>query len=244
VFTVQERDRLRDHVLSLARNDSRVVAGAEVGSLALGGGDRWSDLDLTFGIADGVALMGVLDDWKSNLVSRFDAVHLFDLTSGPLIYRIFFFHDYLQLDVSVSPASEFRASSPRFKLLFGEANEPNLNGPVAREELLGWAMIWARHSRVCIERQQWWQAEHAITQLRYSAMHLACLRLELPAFYAKGFEQLPSEIRDAFKPVLVQSLQRDELERALNAGISALLRECETAGDDDGIVELLRAMVG
>src|SRR5262247_737070 len=32
VFTVSERDRVRDHVLRLARSDSRVVAGAVVGS--------------------------------------------------------------------------------------------------------------------------------------------------------------------------------------------------------------------
>jgi hypothetical protein len=70
VFTVQEPDRVRDHVLELARNDSRVVAGAEVGSLALGDGDRWSDLDLTFGVTDEFALTDVLDDWTRELISR------------------------------------------------------------------------------------------------------------------------------------------------------------------------------
>jgi hypothetical protein len=50
VFTVEFRERVRDRVLELARNDARVVAGAAVGSSALGGGDRWSDLDLTFGV--------------------------------------------------------------------------------------------------------------------------------------------------------------------------------------------------
>jgi hypothetical protein len=70
VFTVQERDRVRDQVLELARNDSRVVAGAEVGSLALGGGDRWSDLDLTFGVTDGSALTEVLDQDVQRLYSE------------------------------------------------------------------------------------------------------------------------------------------------------------------------------
>jgi hypothetical protein len=36
----------------VADKDERVVAGAAVGSLAVDGGDRFSDLDLTFGIAD------------------------------------------------------------------------------------------------------------------------------------------------------------------------------------------------
>jgi hypothetical protein len=41
-------------VLGLAEEDERVVAGALVGSLAVNGADRFSDLDLTFGIADDV----------------------------------------------------------------------------------------------------------------------------------------------------------------------------------------------
>jgi hypothetical protein len=244
VFTVQERDRVRDHVLELARNDSRVVAGAEVGSLALGDGDRWSDLDLTFGATDGIALTDVLDDWTRELISRFDAVHLFDLVADPAIYRVFLLPDYLQLDVSMSPASEFRSTSPRFKLLFGEANEPIYRGPRPRGETLGWGMVWARHALVCIERSQWWQAEYAITHLRYYAMELACLRLDLPAYYGKGFDQLPAEVRDAFEGALVRSLERDELVRAMNAGVEALLEECEVANDDDRILERLREMAG
>jgi hypothetical protein len=242
VFTVQERDTVRDHVLELARNDSRVVAGAEVGSLALRGGDRWSDLDLTFGITDGLALTDVLDDWTRDLISRFDAVHLFDLVADPAIYRVFLFPDYLQLDVSVSPASQFRSTSPRFKLLFGEANEPNYKGPPPRGVTLGWAVVWTRHARVCIERNEWWQAEYAITHLRYHAMELACLRLDLPASYGKGSDRLPVELRDAFKGVFVRSLERNELIRALNAGIEALLKECEVANDDNRILERLREM--
>jgi hypothetical protein len=62
MFTVEERDRMREHMLELARGDARVVAEAEVGSLALGGGDRWSDLDLTFGITDVVEVTEILDD--------------------------------------------------------------------------------------------------------------------------------------------------------------------------------------
>ena len=51
MFTVEQRDALRESVLTLAEKDRRVVAGAAVGSLAVGGGDRFSDLDLTFAVA-------------------------------------------------------------------------------------------------------------------------------------------------------------------------------------------------
>jgi hypothetical protein len=46
VLTVEQRDALRERLLRLAEDDERVVAGAAVGSLAVDGGDRFSDLDL------------------------------------------------------------------------------------------------------------------------------------------------------------------------------------------------------
>ncbi|MEA2506369.1 MAG: hypothetical protein QOH48_987 [Actinomycetota bacterium] len=242
MFTVEERDRLRQHVLERARGDARVVAGAEVGSLSLGGGDRWSDLDLTFGIRDGIDVTEILDEWTSDLSSRFDAVPLFDLVADPAVYRVFLLEDYLQLDVSMAPASKFRSTSPRFKLLFGVANEPEYLRPASRHDTLGWAMLWARHGRICIEREHWWQAEYCITHLRYHGMELASLRNELPAYYGKGFDRLPDEDGDAFREAIVRSLDRDDLSRALTAGVKGLLRECELGDDDERIRERLRRM--
>src|SRR5205814_268789 len=79
VFTVAQRDDLAQNVLRLADNDDRVVAGAIVGSLAVGGGDRFSDLDLTFGVADPIPITEVLDDWTRALTKDFGAVRLADL---------------------------------------------------------------------------------------------------------------------------------------------------------------------
>src|SRR2546421_7537135 len=82
VFTVEQRDALREGVLRLAEEDDRVVAGAAVGSLAVDDGDRFSDLDLTFGIADHVPVPEVLDDWTTTLVDELGAVRLADLERG------------------------------------------------------------------------------------------------------------------------------------------------------------------
>src|SRR4029077_2400837 len=44
MFTIEQRDAIRERVLTLADQDPRVVAGAAIGSLAFGGGDAFSDL--------------------------------------------------------------------------------------------------------------------------------------------------------------------------------------------------------
>jgi predicted nucleotidyltransferase len=88
MFDLRDRDRVRDRVLDMASKDPRVVAGAVLGSLAHDEGDRWSDLDLMFAVADDVAVAEVLDAWSHTLADEVGAVRLFDLLSGPIIYRV------------------------------------------------------------------------------------------------------------------------------------------------------------
>jgi hypothetical protein len=113
VFSVHDRDRARDHVLGLAETDGRVVAAAVVGGFADGAGDRWSDLDLTFAVDDGVDVAEVLEDWTQAVAAGLDAVHLFDLQAGAAIYRVFLLPGCLQVDLSFAPASAFGARGLR-----------------------------------------------------------------------------------------------------------------------------------
>src|SRR5579859_4240288 len=137
MFTPTDRERIRDRMLQLAQSDPRVVAGAIVGSLALDEGDRWSDLDLTFSVADEWPMQEVLEEWTHTLVDEFDAAHLFDLPSGTSIYRVFLLPGCLQFDLSFTPASSFGAVGPKFKLLFGCCVEKPYVQPPAAHDLFG-----------------------------------------------------------------------------------------------------------
>ena len=227
MFSVQDRDRIRDRVLELAASDRRVVAGAVVGSLAHDEGDRWSDLDLTFAVVDGVPVLEVLDDWTRSLVGEFDAIHLFDMPSGASLYRVFLFPGCLQVDLSFTPAFAFGATSPRFNLLFGQAVDKPFPQPPSAEDLFGDAVHLALRARFCIERGRPWQAEYLISWLRDNALSLACRRRGLPARYGRAFDDLPGDVRAAFEDTLVRSLEPDELRRALGQAIAGLLREAD-----------------
>ena len=227
MFSIRDRNLIRDHVLQLARADSRVVAGAVVGSLALSHGDRWSDLDLTFSVADEYSILDVLEDWTSNIIGQFNATQLFDLPRGASIYRVFLLPGCLQLDLSFTPASNFGAAGPKFKLLFGKALEKPYPQPPEAQEFFGYAVHHALRARVCIERGRYWQAEYWISGTRDYALKLACLRRNLPASEGRGFDDLPSEIRNVFNGALVADLTRDELLRALRSAIDGLLHELD-----------------
>jgi hypothetical protein len=226
VFTVAQRNAVRERVLRLAKEDKRVVAGAAVGSLALGGGDRFSDLDLTFAVADHVPVADALADWTRTLVDELDAVHLTDLERGPTIYRVFLLPDALQFDLSMTPAARFRPAGPRFRLLFGEtAGDMEAPTPPVAEDLFGWGVIYALHARACIERGRVWQAEHAIGFVRDHALSLACLREGLPAVQGRGYDDLSADTLARFDDTHVTSVEPDALRRALAASVLALLRE-------------------
>ena len=237
MFTVDFRDRVRDRVLTLAESDARVVAGAVVGSMALSPGDRWSDLDLTFAVADGTAISDVLRDWTDALVTELGAVTLFDLPSEASIYRVFLLPGCLQLDLSFTPASAFGARGPTFRLLFGSAVErPHVPEPDPHE-LFGYAVHHTLRARFCIERGRYWQAEYWISGVRDYGLSLACRRRDLPTRNGRGYDALPADVRDAFAGALVRSLERDELLRALAVAIAALLRESEPVRDVAARVE-------
>lgn len=172
MFTIQNRNHLREHVLQLAQSDPRVVAGAVVGSLALSEGDRWSDLDLTFSVADDFSVHDVLEDWTRDIVETFGAVHLFDLPSGASLYRVFLLPGCLQFDLSFTPESRFGAAGPKFRLLFGTSVQKSFPQPPAARELFGYAVHHALRARFCIERGRYWQAEYWISAARDYALRL------------------------------------------------------------------------
>lgn len=236
MFTVEQRETFRDRVLQLADQDDRVVAGAIVGSLALGGGDRFSDLDLTFAVADHVSVSEVLDDWSMTLSEQFAALRLADLQHGATTYRVFLLPEALQFDLSMAPAAAFRPGGPRFRLLFGQTvpDEPQVTAPpgslfipipAVPADIFGWGVIYALHARACIERGRLWQAEHYVAAVRDHGLSLACLRLGLPAVQARGYDDLPAETRARFAATHVSSTEPDALRAALAAGVQALLRE-------------------
>ena len=238
MFTIDQRDALRERVMGLAEEDERVVAGAAVGSLAVDGGDRFSDVDLTFGIADHVRVADVLEDWTRTLVDELDAVQLADLERGPTTYRVFLLPDALQLDLSMTSAAQFRPAGPRFRLLFGatatgESEVPTspvagslfLPTPSVVGDIFGWGVIYAIHARACIERGRLWQAEHYVGAVRDHALSLACLREGLPPLQARNYDDLSAETLGRFEDAHVGAVEPGVLRAALAASVLGLMRE-------------------
>ena len=96
--------------------------------------------------------------------------------------------------------------------------------------MFGWGVIYALHARACIERGRVWQAEHYVGAVRDHALSLACLREEVTAVQARGFDDLSVGTRARFDGSLIGSLEPNTLRTALSASVLALMHEGIEAG--------------
>jgi predicted nucleotidyltransferase len=224
MFTTEERDRVRARLLELAEADPDVVGAAITGSYAVDGGDEWSDIDLSYGIRSELA--PALERWTETLDREFASVHHWDLPSGSTIYRVFLLPDWLQVDISFTPAADWGPRGPNWRTVFGETVETPSSQP-SRNEFVGWAWVLARHARACLDRKKPWQALWCINSVRDNVLALASLRLGYPARYARGADLLPPEVTEPVRDTLVRSLDYAELQRALAGVNDALAAELE-----------------
>jgi hypothetical protein len=231
VFTPAERDALRAQLLHRAQADERIVAAAITGSTAIGAADEWSDIDLFFGVVEKADRDRVIDDWTTFL----DPVHHFDIAAPGRTYRMFLLPNGLEVDLGFTAAGDFAANSPRFRLVFGEHSiDDTPAAPDVRYEIgLGWHHVL--RARACIARGRPWEAIWLIDGIRDHTTTLACLRLGLNPWFARGADELPFDLAET----LVRSTQSDELTRALDAARESYLAELEE--HDAPLAERLRS---
>jgi hypothetical protein len=242
VFTLEERDRVLGRLVELAEQDRRLVAGAYVGSTAEGG-DRFSDVDLTFGVSPAADLQDVLADWTSKVRGEFDGAHLFDLSYQSTQYRVFLLPGCLQVDLSFTPGAEFGALGPRFRLIFGTAAEREWPEQPSPQHLLGLAVHHVVRARLGIERGRLWQAEYWLSSARDQVLALACMRLGKSTNHGRGYDDLPHEVLDPLSETFVGSLGRPEMERALGVMVSEVLKLVDdSVGPEPGLKERLREL--
>lgn len=232
MFNVQFREEVREKIISKAKGDNRIISAAVIGSYAKGTVDRWSDIDLTFGVNELFTIKELLRSWTDYVLYEFQGLVLFDVKSGSTIYRVFILPGCLQLDLSFSTASEFGAKGPHFNLLFSKQYEkprlrpqPNENPqlrPEPTKELFGYMVHHILRARFCMERNRLWQAQYWIGEARNYALKLACQSRGLNSDYGRGFDDLPHNIQTLFKNTFMGLLSNTEILNAIKNIISAI----------------------
>ncbi len=215
-FSLLERKEILDYILKMATSDERSSGGALVGSFATGTEDKWSDIDITFGIKRQYDHQKVLENWTAILKKQYDIKHHFDVIVKKSIYRVLLFGNGLELDLSISPEDHFGPKTPTFSLLFGKPGH-GLNGDAPNvNSIIGWGWHHILHARAAIHRTKHWQALFFINRLRDLIIELKCYRQHVPHQHARGADQLNEADLSELKKTLVSQLTSDILANHLN----------------------------
>jgi hypothetical protein len=227
MFSVDDRRALRDALIDAAQRDARITGVALTGSSSTGAEDRWSDIDLAFGVATGANRAALIAEWTERMYREHEAVHHTDVMAGAAVFRVFLLRDTLQVDLAFWPETEFGAIASTFRLVSGTARERSAFGGPSAEPLIGMAWLHALHARSCIARGRVWQAEYMISGVRDHVLALACLRHGVPAMQGRGMDMLPADVTTPITAALVRSLDVAELRRAFASVCELLLGEIE-----------------
>lgn len=225
MFAEEDRELLLQALLNRAEADPRITGAAITGSFAGGTADRWSDIDLYFGIGARATRDEVLEEWSSFMYREHGALHHFDLHAGPAIYRAFLLDGGLEVDLAFTPEAAFGARRSTFQLVFGEPTPPPLEPVFDAYQIVGLAWHHILHARIAVERGRLWLAEHWLHAVRDHALTLACRRLGQAIDHGKGFDALPPDMLTHYEETLARSLAPAELQRALGAVTELLLDE-------------------
>ena len=239
MYNRQDRESLRDALITAAREDPRITAAALTGSSAFGPQDDWSDIDLAFGVESNIERDGVVEEWTERMYREHGAVHHTDMVAGTGHFRVFLLRNTLQVDIAFWPEEDFGALAPTFRLLFGTAHDRPRPPAASFEMLVGMAWLHALHARSSIARARLWQAEYMVSGVRDHVLALACLRYGLSTSHGRGMDRLPSEVTVPLAGAVVRSLHATELLRAFGIACERLLVEIEAV--DPGLAGRLAA---
>lgn len=245
VFTQAARADLRAELLSAAEGDKMIDAAALFGSAARDAEDRWSDIDLAFGLAPGCDVLEVAARWTHLLYQSHGARAHVDIWSGDALYRVFLMDSTLQIDLSFWPVGTLRATGGPLRLVFGRAADA---APLSKPDLtavIGMAWLYALHARSSIARGRGLQAVHMLNGLRDQVVTLGCLRAGLPASQGRGVDDLDAPLRRRIEDSLATNLAEEELRRVFAALVSLLLEEAAAAAPEaaGSIEDVLQGLI-
>jgi predicted nucleotidyltransferase len=228
VFTVEDRERIREELMDAARASAATVGAALVGSAARGAEDAWSDIDLALQLAPEADEPAVVEEWSALIAERFGLADRFDVFAAERVrYRVFLLPSSLQIDVSFWPHDRFRATEEGFRLIFGTPAEPTSPPAPDVDSIIGMAWLYALHARSALGRGRTWQAVMMLDDLRNQVVALSCVRLDLNPWHGRDADRLPDDERAA----LVRSRAADVTPDSLATSLQQL-------------VDMLRAEVG
>ena len=239
MFTPDDRERVLEKVLDLARADHRLDAAVLTGSLGSGKEDRWSDIDIAFVVSEVETCPQVTGDWVDLCEGQFDVAHRYEIAFGTTLVRGFLLRDGLELDLAFTPAADFVVWGP-VRVMFDRSGSATR----AAEQPQAWAITpdWSGeagfgwhdvvHACAAANRNRPWQAIFYLQRVRNRTLALASQRHGHDAEEFKHVDDLPENERDPLLESLVGNLDQTSLIAAIEVATNGFVTELQRGNPD------------
>ncbi len=246
LFSVEERKRIMDYIISFTKSYEHIVALVAVGSESYGFYDELSDLDFVIAIDSNENMEMVMEYVKSQLDKCLNYIYFKQSPQKRL--QVYLSDNYLEIDIGYGAYTSAAATKKHWKVLFDKsetvekAMRASWEGKIANENETNELSqrlaecsdsVWHNLmlAAVAIKRGQYWRAYTELEFVRKWLIELLCYRYSLDSDRNREVDKLPEAELSVLNKTLVSSLNKDALWRSLDALVDAVYTELESYGE-------------
>ncbi len=241
IFNAQDRQEVFDYILSITKENPKIVALVQVGSGAYGYHDEKSDLDFVIALDSDSSMLEVMDYMNEKLASEYEIRYSKKQEASHLLVVVL--SNLLEIDMGFGCYEHAAARKAEYKVLFDNTGvvEPkmvksrdwmddSIYGNKQKKDIeTACDSIWARmmHAAVAIYRNNFLRAIGELEFIRRVYIDLLGDRYKLESGYNHDMDKLPEEAKADIKSTLVYSEEIKDLWTSLLNLTSLVYKELE-----------------
>ena len=241
IFNVQDRQEVFEFILSITRENPKIVALVQVGSGSYGYHDEKSDLDFVIALDSDLSMLEVMDYMNEKIASQYEIQFSKKQEASHLL--VIMLANLLEIDMGFGCYEHAAARKAEFKVLFDNTGvveekmvqsrawmDDSIYGNKQKKDMeTACDLIWARlmHASVAIYRNNYFRAIGELESVRRVYIDLLGDRYRLESGYNHDMDKLPDEVKADIKSTLVYGEEAKDLWTSLLNLTSLVYRELE-----------------
>ena len=241
IFNVQDRQKAFDYILSITKENPKIVSLVQVGSGSYGYHDEKSDLDFVIALDSDSSMTEMMDYVNEKIASRYEIAFCKKEEASHLLVIVL--SNLLELDFGFGCYEHAAARKAEYKVLFDNTGvveekmvqsrswmDDSIYGNKQKKDIeAACNSIWARmmHAAVAIYRNNYLRAIGELECIRRTYIDLLGDRYRLESGYNHDMDKLPPEAKADIKSTLVFSEETKDLWTSLLNLTSLVYKELE-----------------
>ena len=231
IFSVQDRQKTFEDILSITRQCSKIVSLVQVGSGAKGYHDDRSDLDFVIAMDSNDSMLEVMEYMHKKISEKYEL--LFFIQQETRHLQCYVLSNLLEIDLGFGAYEHAAAWKPAFKVLYdnsGTVEEKMKQSLVGMDDRIfgnkqkkdidtACQSVWLRlmHASVAIRRGQFFRVMGELDYVRKLYIDLLGDRYRLESDRNREIDRLPENEKAAIRSTFVTGESSSELwEKLLN----------------------------